>query len=195
MNSEGSITRWLRGLHDGDDAAVQAIWQRYYGSLVELARKRLRQMRLAVADEEDVALSAFDSFCRSAEQGRFPELADRDSLWRLLVVITVRKASHLLRDQGRQKRTGGGAKADAHDDELLQQALSRDPSPELAAQLTDEYERLLRLLGDEQLRKVAVWRMEGYSVDEIAVRAECASRSVKRKLRLIRILWQQEEPS
>ena len=54
-----------------------------------------------------MALSAFDSFCRSAEQGRFPDLADRDSLWRLLVVMTARKATHLRRDEGRQKRGGG----------------------------------------------------------------------------------------
>ena len=54
-----------------------------------------------------MALSAFDSFCRNAERGRFPQLADRDSLWRLLVVITARKAAHLVRDETRQKRGGG----------------------------------------------------------------------------------------
>jgi DNA-directed RNA polymerase specialized sigma24 family protein len=197
MDSDGSITRWLGPLQDGDAGAAHELWQRYFVSLVQLARKRLRERQLAVADEEDVALSAFDSFCRCAEQGRFPDLADRDSLWRVLAVITARKASRLLRDESRQKRdsisgragTGGEGTA-----ELLQQVVSQDPSPELAAQLTEEVERLLHLLGDDQLRQVALWRMEGHTVDEIAVRVGCAPRSVKRKLQLIRTLWENEAP-
>jgi hypothetical protein len=59
-----------------------------------------------MADQEDVALSAFDSFCRNAEEGRFPHLDDRDNLWRLLVVITARKASKLVRAEGRLERGG-----------------------------------------------------------------------------------------
>jgi DNA-directed RNA polymerase specialized sigma24 family protein len=198
MDSDGSITRWLGPLQDGDAAAAHELWQRYFVSLVELARKRLRQTRLRVADEEDVALSAFDSFCRCAEQGRFPDLVDRDSLWRVLAVITARKASHLVRDESRQKRDGALATVGAtnrDDADLLQQVLSREPSPDLAAQMTEEYERLLRLLEHEQLRQVAVWRMEGHTVEEIAARAGCAPRSVKRKLQMIRMLWEHEEPT
>src|SRR5262249_36398416 len=59
------------------------------------------------ADEEDVALSALASFCRGAEQGRFPRLEDRDDLWALLVVIAARKAVDLRQREGRQKRGGG----------------------------------------------------------------------------------------
>src|SRR5205823_6317236 len=122
------------------------------------------------ADEEDVALSAFDSFCRHAEQGRFPELLDRDGLWRLLVVITARKASHLVRDEGRQKR-GGAAPAPrpgGEEESLLAEALSREPTPELAAEVAEECRRLLESLKDAELEAVAVARMEGYSVEEIA---------------------------
>jgi DNA-directed RNA polymerase specialized sigma24 family protein len=194
MGSEGSITRWLGPLQDGDGAAARALWQRYFLSLVELARKRLRQVRPRAADAEDVALSAFDSFCRCAEQGRFPDLVDRDSLWRLLAVITARKASHLVRDERRQKRGGAATAASAEDDTaILELAMSHEPTPELAAQMTEEYGRLLGLLDDEQLRRIAIWRMEGHTVDEIAARAGCAPRSVKRKLQLIRRLWAPKE--
>jgi DNA-directed RNA polymerase specialized sigma24 family protein len=193
---EGSVTRWLGHLKTGDPAAVQHLWERYFLSLVELARKRLRQGPPRAADEEDVALSAFDSFCRNARDGRFPQLLDRENLWRLLVVITLRKASHLLRDESRQKRGGTARLAEpaGEDDQaaFLERALSREPSPELAAQVTEEYERLLRLLGDDQLRQVAVWRMEGHSVEEISAKVGCAPRSVKRKLQLIRTLWEDE---
>src|SRR6516164_8814650 len=78
MASEGSVTRWIGQLQAGDPAAVQQLWQRYFQRLVVLARKKLRGSPRRVADEEDVALSAFDSFCRQAEKGRFPQLLDRD---------------------------------------------------------------------------------------------------------------------
>jgi len=83
------------------------LWERYFARLVGLARQKLRSTPRRAADEEDVALSAFDSFCRQAEAGRFPQLLDRDNLWRLLVTVTARKAFHLIRDKNRQKRGGG----------------------------------------------------------------------------------------
>ena len=72
--------------------------------------------------------------------------------------------------------------------------LGREPSPELAAQVAEECGRLLRALGDKDLEAVALWRREGYSVEEIADRLGCAPRSVKRKLALIRTIWDKETP-
>ena len=90
--AEGSVTRWLGDLKSGGDAAAQHLWERDFDRLVRLAHQRLRGRGGASEDEEDAALSAFDSFCRGAVQGRYPRLDDREDLWRLLVVITVRKA-------------------------------------------------------------------------------------------------------
>ena len=59
-----------------------------------------------MADEEDAALDAFNSFLAGVVRGRFPQLNDRDDLWRLLVVLTVRKAIGQRRDLTRQKRGG-----------------------------------------------------------------------------------------
>ncbi len=192
MSSDGSVTRWVDELQAGDPAAAQQLWERYFHRLVGLARKKLHGAPRRVADEEDVALSAFDSFCRNAEQGRFPQLADRDGLWRLLVVLTARKASHVVRDQGRLKR-GGGTVGD-EEGSLLGEVLSREPSPEFAVEVAEQCRGLLARLGDRQLESVALWRMEGYSVEEIAGRLGCAPRSVKRKLQLIRDAWEGERP-
>ena len=96
MSSEGSVTHWIDILQGGDRAAVGPLWQRYFGLLVTRARAALGAAPRRAADEEDVALGAFDSFCRGVEQGRFPRLLDRDNLWQLLVVITARKAVNLL---------------------------------------------------------------------------------------------------
>jgi DNA-directed RNA polymerase specialized sigma24 family protein len=190
MPSDGSVTRWLRLLQGGDPAAAQALWERYFGRLVGLARKKLQGAPKRIADEEDVALSAFDTFCRNAERGRFPQLLDRDGLWQLLVVITARKAAHLRRDQGRQKRGGAGpGAAEAAD---VAGALGREPDPAFAAQMAEECQRLLRCLGDPELQAVAVARMEGDTVEEIAARLGYVPRSIKRKLQLIRDVWQTE---
>src|SRR5438105_2492324 len=48
-------------------------------------------------DEEDLALSAFDSFCRDTQRARFPRVADRDDLWRLLVTMTAQKSLDPMR--------------------------------------------------------------------------------------------------
>jgi DNA-directed RNA polymerase specialized sigma24 family protein len=194
MSPDGSVTRWLGQLQAGDRAAAQQLWERYFRRLVGLARKKLQGAPRRAADEEDVALSAFDSFCRNAEQGRFPQLADRDSLWRLLVVLTARKAAHLRRDQGRQKRGGGATPVSdppgtTDDEPLLAQVLSREPTPEFAAEVAEECQRLLTALGDRELATVALLRMEGYTVEEVADRLGYAPRSVKRKLHLIRTIW------
>jgi RNA polymerase sigma factor (sigma-70 family) len=195
MAADGSVTRWLGQLQHGDAVAAERLWQRYFLRLVGLARKKLQGTPRRAADEEDVALSAFDSFCRNAEAGRFPRLTDRDSLWRLLMVITARKASHLVRDERRQKRcTSVTAVGEPEEDHLLDEALSREPSPAFAAEIAEEYERLLRALGDSALESVALHRMEGYTVAEIATRLGCVARTVRRKLHLIRNIWQKESP-
>src|SRR4051794_14182513 len=91
---QGSVTLWVDGLKGGAaNAAAQPLWERYFDRLVHLARAGLRRNARGPADEEDVALSAFDSFCRGAAEGRFPRLEGRDDLWRLLVTITARKAN------------------------------------------------------------------------------------------------------
>src|SRR5262249_54823927 len=69
------VTHWITQLKAGDRNAVQPLWERFFPQMVRLARQRLRDAPRRVADEEDVALSAFDSFCRGAAQGRFPQLA------------------------------------------------------------------------------------------------------------------------
>jgi DNA-directed RNA polymerase specialized sigma24 family protein len=195
MSSEGSVTRWFAQLQEGDPAAAQQLWERYFQRLTGLARNKLQGAPRRAADEEDVALSAFDSFCRCAEAGRFPQLADRDSLWQLLVTITARKAAHQVRDEGRQKRGGAAARVTNADAEsVLEEVLSHEPSPEFAAEVAEECQRLLRRLGDKELEAVALLRMEGYPVEEVAGRLGCAPRSVKRKLALIRTIWEKETP-
>jgi DNA-directed RNA polymerase specialized sigma24 family protein len=181
--TDDPVTIWLGQLQAGDAAAVRPLFDRYFRRLVGLARKRLKDVPRRANDEEDVALSAFDSFCRNAEHGRFPDLSDRESLWRLLATFTVRKASRQLR---------GGAMKNDDRSGVLSEVLGREPEPQLAAEMAEECERLLSALSDPELRRVALLRMDGHSVEEVAKKIGCAPRSVKRKLQLIRSIWERE---
>ncbi len=69
-----------------------------------------------------------------------------------------------------------------------------EPTPELAAQLAEEYQRLMEQLGDPSLRSVAIFKLEGYTNDEIAARLGCVTSTVERKLARIRGKWAGEIP-
>jgi DNA-directed RNA polymerase specialized sigma24 family protein len=134
MPSEGSITRCIGLLKGGDRAAAQQLWAAYFHRLVGLARTRLRGAARRAADEEDVALSAFDSFYRRAEQGQFPKLQDRHDLWQLLFVLTIRKAIDLANYEGRKSRGAGRVLAFVDlPEEGVERAIGPEPTPELAA--------------------------------------------------------------
>ena len=197
MSSAGSVSRLLEGFKAGDDAAVRSLWERYCGRLVRLARHKLRHTGRRVADEEDVALSAFHSLCRGARRGRFPALADRDGLWGLLVFITAQKVADCVAYARRKKRGGGkvrghsalnggpaGSPKDGFD-----RVPSRSPGPATLSAWAEEYGRLLDRLGDGTLRRVAELKVQGYKVEEIAERLGLAQRTVHRKIHLIRNVW------
>ena len=207
MTSDGSISHCLSLLRQGDDDAMRVIWERYFPRLVRLARQHLAAVARHVADEEDVALSAMDRFCRAVREGRYPDLADRDGLWRLLLRITTRRALEVARREQRVRR-GGSPKPDVVS--RLPRAGWRvrrgvdcrehlgverhEPSPAFAAEMAEACRSLLDRLPDADLRTLAVAKLEGYGNREAAERLGCSVRTVERRLRLIRILWRTKEP-
>jgi RNA polymerase sigma factor (sigma-70 family) len=192
MTSHPSVSVWIRELQAGNQAAAQQLWEHYFNRLVHLAQQRLPNRLRRHADEEDVALSAFNSFCRGAERGRYPQLADREDMWRLLVTITAHKAIHAVRNEQRLKRGGANrASADAGNaDFVLEEVIGREPSPEFSLQVAEELDKLLAMLKDPTLQSIAVWKMEGYTSEEISQKLNCTVRTVERKLRLIRQVWE-----
>jgi DNA-directed RNA polymerase specialized sigma24 family protein len=194
---KGSITRWIDDLRAGNPAAASPLWQRYFEQLVQLAGATLGATPRAVVDEEDVALSAFESFSRGLVDGQYPELRDRTDLWRLLVVITARKAIDQLQHEGRQKRGGGRVVGETvlegatgrDGPRALDLVVSREPSQEAIAIFAEQCQRLFESLGDESLCRVVSLRLEGLTSEEIAERLGCNRRTVTRKLELIRETW------
>lgn len=194
-----SVTMWIAALKEGDQDAAHDIWDRFFERLVRVARNKLGSSSRRVADEEDVAISAFDSLCRGAAAGRFTELTDRDDLWKLLVRISAQKSVDQMRHQGRQKRGGGavrghsifarrGDKGPADFDAIM----SEEPTPHLMAMLDEENARLLDQLRDDVLRRIALLRLSGHTNEEIAEETGISLRSVERKLGVIRAAWARE---
>jgi DNA-directed RNA polymerase specialized sigma24 family protein len=198
MSADGSVTTWLGLLRAGNAAAAQELWQRYYTRLVAVSRERLRGTSRRAADEEDVALSAFHSFCQAAANNRFPQLGSRHDLWQVLLMLTARKAYQERLRQSALKRGGrpdtageGGRFCAAFEDCNLEEVLGSEPSPELTVMLAEEFEHLLTRLPNDALRQLARLRLEEYTNAEIAARLGCTERTVQRKLALIRGYWEE----
>lgn len=185
----------------GPTETFEVAWERFYPRLVRLARQRLANQPRRDADEEDVALSAMRSFYRGLVAGDFPDLWHPDSLGKILVTITIRKANRRIRAQRAEKRGAGkvrgesafawDAAAPARVNGLAQAAVTSAAESD-AAQLLVECRELLQRLEEPPLIQIACWKLEGWTHEEIAERLQCTVRTVERKLHRIRLKWTRE---
>lgn len=192
---ETSVTAWIQDLKQGDQDAARLVWERYFPRLLNVASRRMGRAARRVADEEDVAVSVFDSLCAGAAAGRFDKLGDRDDLWKLLVAITGMKAVDQIRRQTSKKRGGEGVRGQSlfeGDEGGAMPFADSAPTPEFLLLMDERQNDLFALLRDDVQRRIAADRLEGYSNEEIAKRQDISLRSVERKLKLIRETWETE---
>ncbi len=200
MVAAQSVSHWIAHLKDGNALAAQQLWDRYASRLVEYAHRRMKDSPKRVADEEDVAASVFQALCRGAAEGRFQNVKNRDDLWWILLAITKQKVVSHIRRETTQKRGAGWVRlqpvsnSDTDDGSgfTLDHLISNTPTPEFLVSLEEQHHRLLGLLRDDCLRQIAVFRIEGFTVPEIAVDLHLSKRSIERKLQLIRGVWSKE---
>lgn len=184
-DSDLPITVWLEQVKEGDEQSFERLWSHYFGNLVRLARKNVADSPARLADEDDIVQSALASFYFRAQEGRYPDLHDRNGLWKLLISITLTKARALSRKEGRRR-------------EILEREFSGqnfaqgEPTPEFAAEMADQFEELMGRLTSDLLRKIAVAKLEGCTNQEVADRVGKSVPTVERKLRLIRDVWASE---
>jgi len=200
-NPESSLLNWYGGLRDGGSQATEKLWRLYFQRMVQLARRKLDGSKRTTRDEEDIALSAFKSFCEGFRQGRFSGSKGDTNLWPLLVTMTVNKAIDHMRSEKRAKRGGKNrvfSQSDGPDcDRVWNELVSAEPPPELEVAANESFELLLDSLdrtGDRSLRVIAIGSMEGNSVAELAVELHCTPRTIQRKLKTIRAVWESENP-
>ncbi len=191
-----SVTAWINDLKQGNDSASAKLWERYFSQLVRVAARRLGSAPRRVADEEDVAVSVFESLCRGAAAGRFQQLHDRDDLWKLLTAIAGMKAVDQIRRQTAQKRGGVQVRGESIVEAAgsshiggLDQLAQGEPTPQFLALMEERQQEMFAVLPDQSQRDVARLRFEGYSNEEIAQQLNISLRSVERKLNVIRQIW------
>lgn len=200
-NEQGdlSITQWMHLAKEGDVEAQRELWVRYYERLVRLAKNRLRPSERRVLDEEDVVIEAFNAFFQALESNGLSGHENRDDLWRMLVTIADNKAKDLGRQQRRLKRGGGRIRGHSvmvglDDDCPGGFEKVPDPTPEFADEFSLSCEHLLGRLNESQ-RQLAMWKLAGLTNKEIAQKLGCVEEAVRRKVLLIRSIWEQESKS
>jgi|RhiMethySRZTD1v2_1073278.scaffolds.fasta_scaffold470630_2 RNA polymerase sigma-70 factor (ECF subfamily) len=171
--TDGSL---LRRLAAGQEIAADALYRRYADRIRSLARARLPAHLIARADPDDVVQSVFRAFFESARRGLY-QVPDGQTLWHLLVVVTVNKVRSLHAHHAAARRDArltiawdpSDVDPAAPDGDLMQLAV-RDVLEHLP---TAE-------------RAAIELRLEGYEVSEIASRMGRSKRAVERSLQKAR---------
>ncbi len=160
---------------------ADALFNRYAGRLMVVARDRLGARLRAKVSPEDVVQSAFKSFFRRQDEFQFDHDGS-DGLWGLLVVITVRKCTKWADLFGAGKRSAErevSLNADGPAGDPWREVAGREPGPDEAAVLSDLIERLMERLGPREQEIIAL-RMQGCELEEIAGQVRSSRRTVAR---------------
>jgi DNA-directed RNA polymerase specialized sigma24 family protein len=178
--SDRPIIGFISGLKAGDNTAYRKLDERYRDRLLKLAGGLLKFYDIpgAPITRSDIVQSAFKSFFIRAHRDLFPRLNDEVDLWKLLLTITFRKVKKLSR-RPRMPNLG----------DILEQVASTKPSPEIDALMAEAVAHLLGLLPDEVHRQIALLKMAGYTIEQIARRLGLGTATVGRKLKRIRCIW------
>jgi len=169
--------RMIKGLRSGDSVVLSDFFHRYHPALERIAASNINPGVRRRVGAETIALSVCRTFLRRARDDQF-DLADDDSLWRLLCAITLTKVREKTRYHLRQKRgLDREADLDAHDKEPL----AATPTPEEAAAFADEFQHLVASLEEEERRMLEL-RLQEKTHEQIAADVGCSERTVRRVL-------------
>src|SRR4051794_16413538 len=184
MSDDRIFHEVMARLRAGDNAAAAEVFRRFANRLIGLARTQLDARIRQKVDPEDLMQSALKSFFVRHAGGQF-DLAGWDSLWSMLVVITLRKCGHkteyfraAMRDVSREQPQP----APGDDTAAGWQAVARDPTPIQAALLAEAVEQVLQSLGDDRERQVVELSLQGFAPVEVSARVGRSERTVQRVL-------------
>lgn len=194
-HESGAGDREEPGKGQVDTLFAQQVWEEFFPRLAGLARKKLDAIPRRVVDEEDVALSAINSFFNGYKEGRF-RIEERDDMWRLLATIAARKSiAHQRRFFSQQRGAGavrGESVFEVNGDAAfsgLERIQDLNQMPELPDQVFSTCEELLNSLKNENLRTTAIMKMQGYSHQEISDHLNCSVARTKQRVASIRKQW------
>lgn len=187
-----SITILFQQLREGDADSAGRLWDRFFERLVRYAQSEMKHMNRRVSDEEDIACGVMTALCNLADRKKLPNIDNRHDLWHLLLSWTRHDIIDQVRKDNRVKRGGGNVRGDSVlSDGVMGAARVIDsaPTPDLVAEMQEQYRRLLDCLPDELLRTLAVEKMHGTTNARLAKQLDLSTRTIERKLELIRKFW------
>ena len=198
-----SVTLWLRAIEQNDESGAQKLFDRYFERLVVLARKKLQNSSRRVVDEEDIAITSFYDCLANIKDSQYPQVKDRTHLWRLLVKITECRVHDAIRRQTTTKRGSGRVRgesifltsAETLGTRGLAEIPDQLPSSADLTSLSDEFDSLLGILPDDNLRNVAKLVIAGFSTAEISERLNRTQRTIQRRIEMIKEIWNAEKNS
>jgi RNA polymerase sigma-70 factor, ECF subfamily len=182
MPSDTSFANLMARLQSGDDEAASKVFNRFAKQLIVLAHKQLDPQLRQKVDAEDVTQSVFRSFFAHQAAGELIDLESWDSLWGMLVVMTLRKC----------RRQQTFFHADCRD--VLREVSfaplasesnagwdpgGREPTPVEAAVLAETVEDLFRQFAGRS-RKILALFLQGLTPPEISAQVGCTERTVFR---------------
>ena len=188
MSEDAAFAEVMGRLRAGDQAAAAEVFRRFANRLIGLARTHLDHRIRQKVDPEDVMQSALKSFFARHADGQF-DLAGWDSLWSMLVVITLRKCGHkaeyfrtAMRDVSREQAPPTAAE----DSASSWHAVAHDPTPVQAVMLAEAVEQVLQSLGDDRERQIVELSLQGFTPVETSAQVGRSERTVQRVLDRVR---------
>lgn len=192
MNAEpGSVSKWVSQVKAGDRSAARFLWVRFYGKLVRAATRRLGRNPDPALGGEDIAQGAFANVCEGLLAGKYPQLENRDDLWRLLMASMVNRVNSHFRSINAQKRT---VALNQPLEQIDEKSLLMLATPAAQVELQDLIEQLLETLDQDdptgELREIALLYLQEHSASAIAKKMRRRKTNILQKIHLIRLLWE-----
>lgn len=175
----------IRRFRSGEQDAAAELYLRYAKRLRSMAKKQTSSELAVRKGEEDIIQSVFRTFFRRVSIGQY-DVVDGEDLWRLFLVISLNKIRNAAEFHRAKKRDVRRTKS--VDSDLYRTYSSHESDDHVAVlilQMTID-DVLAKL--PEHNRDVVRLRIDGFSVTEIAEKANRAQRSVERVLQQFRAM-------
>jgi RNA polymerase sigma factor (sigma-70 family) len=168
-----------------DDEALGQLFQKFYPKLLLIAEKRIKPDMKDRVEAADVAGTVIRTVLRRIKENKF-QFDDEESLSKQLWVITVKRLANKIRAEKTQKRGGGRTRLSLEDCF----SPTMEPGPAEAAEFSELIMNISSKL-DEVGQRVFELHMAGYKYHEIAEQIGYSTKTVQRKIEIIKDLMKQ----
>ncbi len=181
----------------GDSEAANRLWSAYYPALENLCRQNIFSKMRRFENEEDIAVSAFGSVLAHMQEGDFPWIQEGRHFWGILRKVALRKVADRIQREKALKRGGGKVRGESAfgpnaGQGLAEAAIQHEATPQEHLELQQTIENVVEECDDPILEEIIVLSMHGCNQQEIALALNCSKRTVQRKVRLLRIVFQEK---